>query len=51
MEKLKDAYERKEMTKEEYDETYKIANELINRIKGNQVRVKHFTDKYLNKML
>ncbi len=48
---LKDAYERKEMTKEEYDETYKIANELINRIKGNQVRVKHFTDKYLNKML
>lgn len=48
---LKEAYERMEISKEEYDETYKIANELIKKIKGNEEKLKEFTDKYLNNML
>ena len=48
---LKEAYERKEMTKEEYDEAYEIANNLINKIKGKEKEIKEFTDKYLKEML
>lgn len=47
---LKEAYERMEMTKDEYDEAYKIANDLIKKIKGKQVKVKIFTDKYLKEI-
>ena len=39
------------MTKEEYQETYKIAYDLIEKIKDNQQKVKAFTDKYLKEML
>ena len=48
---LKEAYQRMEITKEEYDEAYKIANELINKVKKNEVKVKEFTDKYLKELL
>ena len=47
---LKEAYERKEMTKEEYDEAYKVANDLMDKIKGKEKEVKEFTDKYLKEM-
>ncbi len=36
---------------EEYDKAYKIANDLINQLKGNEEKLKQFTDKYLNDML
>lgn len=48
---LKEAYERLEITKEEYEEAYKIANDLIKKVKGNKEKLKKFTDKYLNDML
>lgn len=48
---IKDAFDRKEMTKEEYDEAYKIANDLIEKINGKAEEMKVFTDKYLNIML
>lgn len=48
---LKESYERLEITKEEYDEAYKIANDLIKKVKGNEGKLKQFTDKYLNDML
>lgn len=48
---LKEAFERFEITSEEFQETYKIAYELIEKIKGNQIKVKAFTDKYLKEML
>lgn len=43
---LKEAFERRELTKEQYNETYKIANDLINNIKGKVNEIKAFTDKY-----
>lgn len=48
---LKEAFERKEMTKEEFDNAYKIANNLIKQIKGKEKQIKEFTDKYLKIML
>ncbi len=48
---LKEAYERLEITKEEYDEAYKTAKDLINKVKGNEEKLKQFTDNYLNNML
>ena len=48
---IKEAYERLEITKEEYDEAYKTANDLINKVKGNKEKLRQFTDKYLNDML
>lgn len=48
---LKEAYERMEMTKEEFDEAYELANDLIKRIQGNEKKVKEFTDKYLKKLM
>ncbi len=48
---LKEAYERLEITKEEYDEAYKIANDLMQKVKGNEEKLKQFTDNYLNDML
>jgi hypothetical protein len=48
---LKEAFDRKEMTKEEYDEAYKIANDLIEKINGKADGMKKFTDKYLKFML
>lgn len=48
---FKDAFNRLEFTKEEYQETYKIAYNLIEKVKENQIKVKAFTDKYLKEML
>ena len=48
---LKEAFDRKEMTKEEFDEAYNIANELMEKTKDNADKVLKFTDKYLNEML
>lgn len=48
---LKDSFDRKEMKKEEFDEAYKIAYQLIEKIKGKEVKLKEFTDKYLKLML
>lgn len=48
---LKEAFERMEMTKKEFDEAYEIVRNLMKRLQGNQDKVKDFTDKYLQKML
>ena len=48
---FKDAYNRKEMTKEEYDEAYKIANDLIEKLKNNKDKLQKYTDSYLKKFL
>lgn len=50
-EEFKEAYKRKEMTKQEYDEAYKIAEELMRKIKGKQKEMKQFTDKYLKQIM
>lgn len=48
---LKEAYDRKNITKEEYDGAYKVANELMGKLEGNVEKVLKFTDKYLGKIL
>lgn len=48
---FKEAFERKEMTKQEYDEAYVITNDLMKKIKGKQKELKEFTDKYLKQIL
>lgn len=48
---LKEAFDCLEITKEEYQETYKIAYNLIEKLENNQEKVKAFTDKYLKEML
>ena len=49
-EELNDALKRNEISIDEYNETYKIANDLMNKIKGKNIEVKKFTDRYLNIM-
>ena len=48
---VKEAFNRREMTKEEYDQAYKIANDLIERLKNNNDKLQEYTDKYLREML
>lgn len=48
---LKEAFNKKEMTKEEYDEAYKIANNLMDKLKGNKDKLQKYTDNYLNEFL
>ena len=48
---FEDAYNRMEMTKEEYKEAYNIANDLIDKLTGRHTELKEFTDKYLKKFL
>ena len=48
---LKEAFDRREMTQQEYDEAYKVANDLMERLKGKRDEVKAFTDRYLNYIL
>ncbi len=48
---IKEAYERKEMTKSELDDAYKITNDLIKKIQGKEKKIEVFTDKYLNEIL
>ncbi len=49
-EELKDALDRNEISKKEYEEAYKLAYDLIHKINGKQIEVKQFTDKYLNEI-
>lgn len=46
-EELKKALEKLEITKTQYKLAYKEANKLIELLKGNEVKLKKFTDKYL----
>lgn len=48
---LKEALDRLEMTKQEYDEAYQVARDLMERLRGKTSKVKEFTDKYLKMML
>ena len=48
---LKEAFDKREMTKEEYDEAYKIANDLMEKLKNKKDKLQEFTDKYLREML
>ena len=48
---LKEAFDKKEMTKEEFDEAYKIANDLMERLKNNKESLQEYTDSYLNQFL
>lgn len=48
---FEEAYNNLEFTKEEYDEAYKIRDELANKINGKHKELLAFTDKYLYKML
>lgn len=48
---FEEAFNRKEMTKEEYDEGYQIANDLMEKLKGNVDNVLKFTNKYLKEIL
>ena len=48
---LKDAYNKREMTKEEYENTYKEAEQLIQKLKNNTDMLKKYTDYYLDEFL
>ena len=48
---LQEAFEKREMTKEEYENAYKEAEQLMNKLKNNKDKLKEFTDKYLKQML
>ena len=48
---LKEAFDRKEMTKDEYDEAYKIAYDLMEELKNNKDKLQEYTDKYLSDFL
>lgn len=48
---LQEAFEKDMITKEEYDEAYGVANDLIKRLKENINKLKEFTDRYLKEML
>ena len=48
---LKEAYDKKEMTKDEFKNAYKEANQLMNKLENNKDKLKEYTDKYLNQML
>ncbi len=39
------------MTKEEYDEAYKIADDLMERLKNNKDKLQEYTGGYLNQFL
>ena len=48
---LKEAFDRFEVNKADYDMAYDEANNLISLLKSNKEKLKIFTDKYLNEML
>ena len=50
-EELEEAYRRLEITKEDYDNAYKIAYDLIEKLKVKKDKLKEFTDKYLEYFL
>ena len=44
---FEEAYNRREMTKQEYEEAYNIAYDLINKLTGKHMELKAYTDRYL----
>ena len=48
---FKEAYDKKEMTKAEFDEAYKIAYDLMEQLRNNKDKLQQYTDKYLNEFL
>lgn len=50
-EELKNALNRMEITEKEYKDTYKEANQLMDRLSNKKEDLQEFTDKYLNDML
>ena len=48
---LKEAYNKREMTREEFENAYKEAEKLMNKLKNNKDKLKEYTDKYLFQML
>lgn len=48
---LKEALNRMEITNLEYENAYKEAEQLINKLKNNRDKLKEYTDKYLKLML
>ena len=47
---LKEALDRLEISKEDYDMAYNKSNMLMNKLKGNKGKLEEFTNKYLNEM-
>ena len=45
-EELQEAYDKKEITKEDFELAYKIANNLIKQINGKIKEIIEFTNKY-----
>lgn len=48
---LKDAFDRFEVNKSDYEKAYNEAKQLMNRLQNNKDTLKIFTDKYLKEML
>lgn len=48
---LKDAFDRFEVNKSDYEMAYNEAKQLMNRLQNNKHTLKEFTDKYLKEML
>ena len=48
---LKEAFNKREMTREEFENAYKEAEQLMNKLKNNKDKLKEYTDKYLKQML
>ena len=48
---LKDALNRMEITNREYEDTYKEAKKLIDRLNSKKEKLREFTYKYLNLMM
>lgn len=48
---LKEALNRREVTNLEYENAYKEAEQLMNRLKDNKDKLKEYTEKYINQML
>lgn len=48
---LKDAFDRFEVNKSDYEMAYNEAKQLMNRLQNNKYTLKEFTDKYLKEML
>ena len=48
---LKEAFDRLEISKEDYDMAYNEAEQLMNKLKNNKEQLKDFTEKYLKEIL
>jgi len=48
---LKDALDKNQITELEFEDAYKEANQLMNRLKNKKQELQNFTDKYLNMLL